>query len=508
MLGRTLHWLGLGLVTTAGAGVMALTAMMNSAFAYGDVPPDPADPTIGLVMGPSGVPIPPPGYVTTADLLYIHPNFPNTTYPNPYANGLFLPNYPVIGVPFSLNYPTATMGPLAGFPALSTSVGQGMVILENAIASNVAAGNASTVFGWSQSATISSLVMQQLDPTGVPMPNNGLQFVLVGNPNAPNGGWAERFVGLNFPSLGTSFDGATPSNSFPTDMYTLEYDGFADFPRYPINFLADLNAAMGLGSVHGLYLDPSIVSPTVVNQAILLPGSEALGADTLTNYYMIPLSALPSPHDYLPLLQPLANVPVIGKPLADLLQPDLTVLVNLGYGPDNVGWSTPANVPTPFGLFPHVSQALIAQELVSGAKQGVAAFVSDIHSGAASGLSLSSLSHSLSSLPSPTHLLTALSTAASDPSATFTHVVDAFSSAGASLSALGLQTVDLLNAAVSSIPAYDVSLFLANLSNPVDAIGLPIAADVGLYTLGALIEAVLAEQAIVAIIGDFTGLLP
>jgi hypothetical protein len=468
-----------------------------------------AESTIGLVMGPSGVPIPPPGYVTIADELYIHPNFPNTTYPNPYANGLFTPEYPVISVPFSLNYPTATTGPLAGFPALSTSVGQGMVILENAIASNMAAGNASTVFGWSQSATISSLVMRQLDPTGVPMPNNGLQFVLTGNPNAPNGGWAERFVGLNLPALGLSFDGATPSNSFPTDMYTLEYDGFADFPRYPINFLADLNAGMGLGSVHGLYLTPSIVSPTVVNQAILLPGSEALGADTLTNYYMIPLSALPSPHDYLPLLQPLANTPIIGKPLADLLQPDLTVLVNLGYGDPNFGWSTsPANVPTPFGLFPHVSQALIAQDLVTGAKQGVAAFVSDIHSGAASSLSLSSLSHSLSSLPSPTHLLTALSTAASDPSATLTHVVDAFSSAGASVSALGLQTVDLLNAGFTSIPAYDVSLFLANLSNPVDAIGLPIAADVGLYTLGALIEAVLAEQALVAIINDFTGLLP
>jgi len=468
-----------------------------------------ADSTIGLVMGPSGVPIPPPGYVTIADLLYIHPHFPNTTYPNPYANGLFLPNYPVISVPFSLNYPVATTGPLAGFPAPSTSVGQGMLILENAIASNMAAGNASTVFGWSQSATISSLVMQQLDPTGVPMPNNGLQFVLVGNPNAPNGGWAERFVGLTLPAISTQFDGATPSNSFPTNMYTIEYDGFADFPRYPINFLADLNAGLGLSSSHGLYLSyPNVITPTVVNQAILLPGSEALGANTLTNYYMIPLSALPSPHSYLPLLQPLANTPIIGKPLADLLQPDLTVLVNLGYGPDNVGWSTPANVPTPFGLFPHVSQALIAQELVTGAKQGVAAFVSDIHSGAASGLSLSSLSHSLSSLPSPTHLLTALSIAASDPGATLTHVVNAFSSAGASLSALGLQTADILNAGFTSIPAYDVSLFLANLSNPVDAIGLPIAADVGLYTLSALIEAVLVEQAAVAIINDFVGLLP
>jgi hypothetical protein len=468
-----------------------------------------ADSTIGLVMGPSGVPIPPPGYVALADQLYIHPNFPNTTYPNPYANGLFTPEYPVVSVPFSVNYPTATTGPLAGFPAPSTSVGQGMLILENAIASNMAAGNASTVFGWSQSATISSLVMQQLDPTGVPMPNHGLQFVLVGDPNAPNGGWAERFNGLTVPSIGLAFDGATPSNSFPTNIYTIEYDGFADFPRYPINVFADVNAALGLESSHGLYLTPSIITPAVLNQAILLPGSELLGANTLTNYYMIPLSALPSPHDYLPILQPLANTPVIGKPLADLLQPDLTVLVNLGYGDPNFGYSTsPANVPTPFGLFPHVSQALIAQDLVTGAKQGVAAFVSDIHSGAASGLSLSSLSHSLSALPSPTHLATALLTAASNPAATRTDIVNAFTSATSSLYSPLLATADLINAAVTTLPNYDVSLFLANLSNPVDAIGLPIAADVGLLTLGTFVDLALWLQGITAAINDIAAVIP
>jgi PE-PPE domain/PE family len=470
-----------------------------------------ADSTIGLVMGPSGVPIPGSGYVALADQLYIHPNFPNTTYPNPYANGLYLPNYPVVSVPFSANYPNATMGPLAGFPAPSTSVGQGMLILENAIASNMAAGNASTVFGWSQSATISSLVMQQLDPTGVPMPNSGLQFVLVGNPNAPNGGWAMRFNGLTVPSLGLAFDGATPSNSFPTNMYTIEYDGFADFPRYPINIFADVNAALGLELNHSLYIqNPPVITPAVLNQAILLPGSELLGADTLTNYYMIPSSALPSPYNYLPILQPLAHTPIIGKPLADLLQPDMTVLVNLGYGDPNFGWSTsPANVPTPFGLFPHVSQALIAQDLVAGAKQGVAAFVSDIHSGAASGLSLSSLSHSLSSLPSTTHhLSTALLTAASNPAATRTDIVNAISSATSSLYTELLPTADMLNAAVTTLPNYDVSLFLANLSNPIDAIGLPIAADVGLLTLGSFVVAALWLQGITAAIHDIQAVLP
>jgi hypothetical protein len=463
-------------------------------------------PTIGLVMGGSGLPLPNfniPNYVAIADQLYIHPNFPDTSYPNPYAKGLFTPEYPLLNRgPLPWNYPTATTGPLAGFPALNTSMGQGMLILENSIASNLAAGHASTVFGWSQSATISSLVMQQLDPTGAPMPNSGLQFVLIGNPSAPNGGMFERFVGLNLPSLGISFDGATPSNSYPTSIYTLEYDGIADFPKYPINFLADLNAALGYSEIHGLYLS---LTPTEVNQAILLPGSQALGADTLTNYYMIPLSALPSPHDYLPILQPLANTPIIGKPLADLLQPDMTVLVNLGYGPDNVGYSTPANVPTPFGLFPHVPLATVSHELVTGAQQGVNAFVSDLHN-----ISLSSLmsAASPSSLPRLTDLLPALSIAASDPSATFTKVVNAFSSAASSLYTEVLPTANIINAAVTALPAYDVSLFLANLSNPIDAIGLPIAADTALLTMGAFLDLALWAEGIGAAINDIIGVFP
>ena len=50
----------------------------------------------------------------------------------------------------------------------------------------------------------------------------------------------------------------------------------------------------------------------------------------MTNYYMIPTQNLP-------LLDPLRAIPVVGTPLADLLQPDLRVLVNLGYGDPNFG---------------------------------------------------------------------------------------------------------------------------------------------------------------------------
>jgi PE-PPE domain len=83
---------------------------------------------------------------------------------------------------------------------------------------------------------------------------NQLGFTLLGDPMNPNGGLLERFVGLTLPSLGFDFYGATPPNTpYNTAIYTLEYDGFADFPQYPIDVLSDLNAVLGIHYVHGTY---------------------------------------------------------------------------------------------------------------------------------------------------------------------------------------------------------------------------------------------------------------
>ncbi|MGH3563871.1 MAG: PE-PPE domain-containing protein, partial [Mycobacterium sp.] len=310
MTGRGFRWLGSGLVASAGAGVLAVTSMMNPVFAYADTVGDAADPTaIGLVMGGSGDPIPGTEYVDIANSLYIAPNFPDTTYPGVLANGLFTPEgfYPLTGVnslPF--NYPSAT----DGFPSTSTSAGQGLEILNDAIRANLNADpeEATTVFGYSQSATIASLEMEQLDPSGT---QSGLpaQFVLIGDPNAPNGGLLERFDSLIMPSLGFNLDGATPADDFPTVIYSLEYDGAADFPQYPLNFLADLNAVIGFALIHTTYLG---LTPAQIATAIKLPTSGA----TETTYYMIPTTDLP-------LLDPVRDIPVIGNPIADLLQPDL-----------------------------------------------------------------------------------------------------------------------------------------------------------------------------------------
>jgi PE-PPE domain/PE family len=443
--------------------------------------------TIGLVMGGSGEPIPPPSSITEA-LNYFNQHF--SVLPSN-AHALVTPEslYPLTGVKDL---------------TLDVSVAQAVQILDSAI-KNTLAGNPSgsvAVFGASQSAIVSSLEMENLaNPMLNPSPPtaNQLGFVLVGDQMNPNGGILARFPGfpagqpLQIPSLGFTFYGATPSNTiYPTNIYTLEYDGFADFPQYPINLLADLNAFVGILNVHSLYsgLDPSALPPGYNIQQ--LPTSP--GYTGVTNYYM-----MTTPNG-LPLLEPLRAIPVIGNPIADLLQPDLTTIVNLGYGNPNFGWSQgPADVHTYFGLFPHVSQTLIAQDLVTGAHQGTTAFVSDIHAEAA-GVSLSSLSHSLTSMAGTgTADLSALTSALSSPNGiiesiqgSVTNVANGISGTAARLYAAALPTADIANFLITVLPAYDVNLFLSGIQQAINgnvlgglqyALVAPLAADTGLLTL-------------------------
>jgi PE-PPE domain len=309
--------------------------------------------------------------------------------------------------------------------------------------------------------------------------------VLIGDPNAPNGGLAERFDGLNLPSLGISYDGATPSDSFPTDIYTIEYDGYADFPQYPINFLADLNADLGLVDIHSLYLNGGVdgSGPTAeqIANAVLLPGSALDGtADSLTNYYMIDETA------------PLVSL--LPTQLQELLGPDLTYLINLGYGDGSLGYSdTPANVPTPFGLFPDVSLSTLLSTLVTDTEQGFENLMSGTDPYAAAALD-----------PATSSAVAVAAIPAELP--TFTDILNGISGAAASLSSFLLQTADLGYALVFDLPSYDATLFLNNLTDPLDAIGLPLAADTGLLTELGGVELELADMAITTAINDVSAL--
>jgi PE-PPE domain len=384
--------------------------------------------------------------------------------------------------------------PLTGVHSLplDTSVSEGVAILNSSIDTNIAAGDSSTVFGYSQSGIIASLESEQLDPLGTPS-TDPVDFVLIGDPMNPDGGFWERFAGLDIASIGATLYGATPADDFSTVIYTAEYDGVADFPQYPLNLLSDLNAELGFLYVHGTYPD---LTPTQVTP--VADGGDAIAlmtsGPTETTYYMIPTTDLP-------LLDPVRDIPGIGNPLADLLQPDLTYLVNLGYGDPLQGWSTgPANVATGFGLFPPLSDIeKLPGLLLSGTEQGIQNFIGDF-----TGTGPDPVTLSIGSLLDP-------SSAAlpSDPATSITDIANALSSAASALYSALLPTADLINSLVTTIPAYDASIFTGNLEagNVLDALGLPIAADTGLVSMGALLEISVVADAASAALSDLTSLI-
>ncbi|KQH77915.1 hypothetical protein AO501_31460 [Mycobacterium gordonae] len=463
------------------AGAAAAVARLSPWQATPTAPAAASDVT--LVIGGSGFPLPSQSYVNSVMANYVTPNFPAFTVTN--AQALLTPaqSYWITGIK------TLTE---------DASWAQGLTILDSAIHAQLTSGNTVVVQGFSQGAGIASLEMASLKAAGVP--SDAVSFALVGNPMNPNGGLYSRFDGLTLPSLGKSFPGSTPANDYPTVMYTIEYDGFADFPRYPLNIVADANAMLGALYVHPLY--PTLTAEQVAT-AVQLPTA----GPTMTKYYMIPTHNLP-------LLEPL-RTSFLGNTIADLIQPDLKVIVNLGYGDPDYGYSTgPANVPTPFGLFPDVSPGTVCNDLVSGTQQGISAAAADLrswHLPSLPNVSPSGLPHlTLPAFTPPTveSLIHGLQTANTTITTAATH-------AAASAYSTLLPTVDTLTAIAVSLPSYDLNLFLDGIRQAVEgdpagivnAIGYPVAADTGLLTFLSFFLAYAYYGAAKSIVADVAGLL-
>jgi hypothetical protein len=461
---------------------------------------------IALAMGGSGLPVPAQRYADAFDQLYLEPRgFTGT------AENLFTPE---------------GLAPLTGVNTLTLneSEAQGEQIVEQTVQRLIAGGqvnaeNPVVIVGYSQSSTISALVMPQFAKQGVP--SDDLHFLLVGDPSAPNGGLLERFdvpAGTNpqVPALGVTFSGAQQSDLYPTDVYTLEYDGFADYPQYPIDSLSDLNALLGIIFEHEAYLG---LTPEQIADAIQLPTS---AADTLTNYYMIPAEDLP-------LLDPLRLIPVIGNPLADLLQPDLRVLVNLGYGSIDHGWSPgDADVPTTFGLFPSLSVLeQVPQALANGLQQGISDAIKDLENPDNYQISTQAIldqpflqpivetAYQAGIIDTPNPTLAELSqgissefSASSVPDNTgvspLTGIINDLTAAIADGQTAVLPVEKTIDTLLATLPANDFNVFENQLEagNLLDAIGDPIAANTGLTQialgLGVVLPLAIGLEKIVA----------
>lgn len=218
--------------------------------------------------------------------------------------------------------------PSYGNLPIGQSIAQGLVALNSCITSitcdyNEDVGSAwptpsdtFVVFGYSQSAAIAMLEKADLfaEYSGGGGPE--VSFVVIGG------------RGRQTANAAGPYDPA--DSQYATVNIALQYDGFADPPLNSWNVLAGINAHMGISLRHATYGDHSLLEPGVIDQ----------GQFEDTSYYLIPAPVLP-------LLMPLAQLPILGPILAQTLDPPLRVLIEAGYDRTQ----SPVQ-PAEFRLFP------------------------------------------------------------------------------------------------------------------------------------------------------------
>jgi hypothetical protein len=231
------------------------------------------------------------------------------------------------------------------------------------------AGQPYVIEGYSQSADIVVAEKEALMQTGQ---HPDVTLLMLGDPDRPNGGLDERFVGMFTPGLGMGdLTGAEPTDAgIPTIDIANQYDFVADYPQFPIDPVSDLNAIFGLIYAHAAYGDGPLPEevPDVWPPSEPLSGPFAseytLGSTEIvkqvdgdTTFYFIPTTELP-------LLDPLRSLGV-PESVLNVFQPALQVIVEAGYDR-----SIPFGDPTPVELIPTIDPVTFTLEFANGVVQG------------------------------------------------------------------------------------------------------------------------------------------
>jgi PE-PPE domain len=301
-----------------------------------------------LIMTGTFTPTPSRQYIDMAMNQFIQPTRPDTYHP---VVPITTPEeaWPVTG----LFDDTFSRSLRIGLHDLETTIAECQVSSESCPARP---GQPILIFGYSQSGVISMMHKRELNeryPVGTP-DAPPIQFVLIGDLMRPNGGFMARYPFLNVPfGLFPSQGAELTDTQFPTVSIVRQYDGFGDWPLYPLNLLATANAVIGIALVHTDYQsvsldpdDPRYVQGTRVDQF----------ADT--TYYTIPTADLP-------LLFP-ARALGVPEPVIDIVEPVLTWAVELGYDR-----SINPGVPTRARLIPRIDPVTAIDDLIDAINEGV-----------------------------------------------------------------------------------------------------------------------------------------
>ena len=340
--------------------VMAPVVPVSMASASSSDPPPP-DRT-ALVLGGTSVPTPDARYIDIARVLFIEPTQPPGQQVNYVAVTTPEEGGPITGVLRVLLlvvnpdlarldgpvWPKEPLWKLSGIFDLSIdqSVAAGVPLLEQEIARHP--GDHLIIFGYSQGALVALVEKEKLAaqfPEGTDAPD--ISFVLIGDPRTPNGGLYSRFPGVPIPIFGTSTGPEPTDTQFHTDVYTRQYDGFADFPLYPVNLVSTANAVLGLGYSHGFYFSPAPDDP---------PAVVTTTGDTVYHF---------QPVNDLPLFGPLRTVGV-PEPVIDVVEPVARVIVEQGYDR-----TIPPGTPTPARLVPPPPTRENVRDVVGAVGEGV-----------------------------------------------------------------------------------------------------------------------------------------
>jgi diacyltrehalose acyltransferase len=340
MAPNKIRGLSVGLLAGACAGLLDLASVLTATPALADN--DGSDYT-AMVLGHAFLARPGAGYMQQVVDTYVD---------NPVDFGQ--PQYTITGSPVSVYTPESnyTTGLTEGVKDLNAAIMQQLSTNPDA---NV------VVAGYSMSNSVITQEMINLQAEGVTDPN--LKFVLAENLNNPDGGFFTRQPGYG----GTTLP-ATPGNTpYDTTIYSIEYSGASDHPEYSGDHWAVMNAQDGYINLHPYllpgwhpYFDPSTV-PQAVSLNSLVTNPDYSGT---TDYYLIPTQTLPM---YDGLFGPSAH--------DILVQPDMRVLVDLGYD-----WQSDPSVDTPAVTDnPNIDFTAVDSLMHAGADQGTIAYLVDLH---------------------------------------------------------------------------------------------------------------------------------
>ncbi|MFE3317962.1 PE-PPE domain-containing protein [Nocardia sp. NPDC059195] len=284
----------------------------------------------------------------------------------------------------------SSKGPEASSAKWDTSVVDGVTNLDTIATRqmNAQPSGAIVIFGYSQGATVAGAEKAALTDLSQ-QDKDRLSFVLIANPNRPNGGIIERPVRFGgVPIVDMTFGPPTPTDTgIETTDIAMQYDGISDFPAYPLNVLADANALMGTLLIHPSYLQPkgngAGSAPKAGAAVYGYPGRTdyiaqqrcELHPENCQNHGDTTYISIPNPEGTLPLLYPLralgkhTNNAAVTEPAAALIEPTLRVLIETGY--DRTDYATPTPLQFDQPLNPEKT-ARLPVDLPVAFEQGIA----------------------------------------------------------------------------------------------------------------------------------------